>query len=86
MPDGSIVERGVLIASDEAWDMAVRAAEVIGPLAGRGTVGLAVAQDAAARLGVSLRQVYVLVSRWWAGEGVVSDLLPARSGGGGRLG
>ncbi len=66
----------------------MRAAEVIGPLAGRGTVGLAQAQEAAARLGVSRRQVYVLVGRWRAGEGVISDLLASRSGGGrggGRL-
>src|SRR5438270_4938502 len=57
MPEGPIAERGVLTATDAAWDAAVRAAEVIGPLAGHGTVGLAAAQDAAARLGVSRRQM-----------------------------
>jgi hypothetical protein len=31
---------------------------------------------AAAQLGVSRRQVYVLLRRWRQGEGVVSDLLP----------
>ncbi|MFE9890640.1 DNA-binding domain-containing protein [Streptomyces scopuliridis] len=39
-------------------------------------------------LQISRRQVYALVGRWRAGEGVVSDLLPGRSSGGiggGRL-
>jgi putative transposase len=86
--EGSIAERGVLTASDEAWTAAARAAEAIGPLAARSTVGLAEADDVAGRLGISRRQVYVLVGRWRAGEGVVSDLLPSCPGGGrggGRL-
>ncbi|TMR17461.1 DDE-type integrase/transposase/recombinase [Nonomuraea turkmeniaca] len=83
-----IIERGVLTAPDEAWDVAVRQAEVIGRLAAGPRVGLAAADAAAAELGVSRRQVYVLLGRWRAGEGVVSDLLPRRSSGGrgrGRL-
>jgi len=43
---------------------------------------------AAAELGLSRRQVYVLLRRWREGEGVASDLLPGRSSGGrggGRL-
>src|SRR6266702_2921322 len=35
-----------------------------------------------AELGVSRRQVYVLLHRWRQGEGVVSDLLPGTSSGG----
>jgi putative transposase len=88
MADGPVVERGVLSAPAQVWDAAVRQAEVIGRLAGKGTVGLEAADKAAAELGVSRRQVYVLVGRWRAGEGVVSDLLPGRSSGGrggGRL-
>ncbi len=81
-----MVERGVVTAPPQVWDVAVRRAEVIGRLAGKGMVGLAAADMAAAELGVSRRQVYVLVGRWRAGEGVVSDLLPGRSDGGrGRL-
>ena len=39
--------------------------------------------DAAAdELGLSRRQVYVLLGRWRTGAGVVSDLLPGRSSGG----
>jgi putative transposase len=53
-----------------------------------GRPSLEAADKAAAELGVSRRQVHVLVGRWRAGEGVVSDLLPGRSSGGrsgGRL-
>jgi putative transposase len=67
LAEGPLVERGVLTAPGEAWDAAVRRAEVIGQLAQRRTVGLAAADQAAAELGVSRRQVYVLVGRWRAG-------------------
>ncbi|MEV1178317.1 DDE-type integrase/transposase/recombinase, partial [Nonomuraea sp. NPDC049784] len=77
-----IIERGVLTAPDEAWDVAVRQAEVIGRLAAGPRVGLAAADAAADELGISRRHVYVLLGRWRAGEGVVSDLLPRRSSGG----
>jgi putative transposase len=85
--DPAVVERGVLTAAAERWDLAVRRAGVIGQLAGQSTVGLA-AEAAAAELGVSRRRVYVLIGRWRAGEGLASDLLPGTSSGGrggGRL-
>ncbi|MFW5420955.1 DDE-type integrase/transposase/recombinase [Nocardiopsis sp. CNT-189] len=88
MTDEPVAERGVLTAPAQAWDTAVRQAEVIGPLAEKDTVGLAEADEAAAKLQISRRQVYVLLGRWRADEGVVSDLLPGRSSGGrggGRL-
>jgi putative transposase len=80
--DGAVVERGVLTAPGLVWDAASRRAAVIGRLDAKPTVGLAAADEAAAELGTSRRQVYVLVGRWRAGEGVVSDLLPDRSSGG----
>lgn len=83
-----VAECGVLTAPGPVWDAAVRRAEVIGRLAEQPTVGLAAVDQAADELGVSRRQVYALVVRWRAGEGVVSDLLPGRSNGGrggGRL-
>ncbi len=86
--DPVVAERGVLTAPAEAWDLAVRQAEVIRELAAQRVVGLEAADAAAAELGVSRRQVYVLVRRWRAGEGLVSDLLPGTSSGGrggGRL-
>jgi putative transposase len=61
--DPAVVERGVLTAAAERWDLAVRRAGVIGQLAGRSTVGLAAAEAAAAELGVSRRRVYVLIGR-----------------------
>lgn len=83
-----MVESGVLTAPGPVWDAALRRAEVIGRLAEKSAVGLEAADEAAIELGISRRQVYVLVGRWRAGEGVVSDLLPGHSSGGrgaGRL-
>jgi putative transposase len=88
LAEGLVVERGVLTAPDPVWDAAARRASVIGQLAERDIVGSTAAAQAAAELGVSRRQVYVLVARWRAGQGVVSDLIPGRSAGGrgqGRL-
>jgi putative transposase len=68
--------------------LAARRASVIRELAAQRVVSMEDADAAAARLGVSRRQVYVLVGRWRAGEGLVSDLLPGTSSGGrdgGRL-
>jgi putative transposase len=86
--DPAVEERGVLTAPAEAWGLAVRRADVIRELAAQRVVGLEAADAVASRLGVSRRQVYVLVGRWRAGEGVASDLLPGASSGGrggGRL-
>jgi len=80
--DPVVAERGVLTASAEAWDLATRRAEVVRELAGQRVVSVADADAAAARLGVSRRQVYVLVGRWRAGGGLVSGLLPGTSSGG----
>lgn len=83
-----VAEHGVLTASGDAWKLAVRRAAVIRRLAAMPSVGLLTADQAAAQLGISRRQVYVLVRRWRAGQGAPSDLIPGRSGGGrggGRL-
>ena len=83
-----IVERGLLTMSDAAWDRAVRQAAVIAPLAALEVVGHRAADDAAENLGVSRRQVYVLIDRYRSGTGRVTDLVPGQSGGGrggGRL-
>jgi hypothetical protein len=80
MADDVVAERGVLTAPAEAWVLAVRRADVIRELAAQRVVGLDAADTAAARLGVSRRQVYVLVGRWRAGEGVASDLLRGPAG------
>lgn len=77
-----ILERGLLTVSPEVWALAVRRAGVVGPLAAAGTAGGEAVEAAAAELGVSRRQVYVLLRRWRDGQGAVSDLIPGRSSGG----
>jgi putative transposase len=59
--DAVVAERGVVTASEQAWDLAARRADVIKGLAAQRVVSLKDADAAAARLGVSRRQVYVLV-------------------------
>jgi hypothetical protein len=56
MVEGPVVECGVLTASAQTWDAAVRRAEVIRQLAEQATVGLDAADSAAAELGISRRQ------------------------------
>lgn len=83
-----IVERGVVTLSDEAWAQARHRTEIIGPLATLEVVGHEAADAAAQALGLSRRQVYVLIRRARQGTGLVTDLAPGRSGGGkgkGRL-
>jgi len=58
---GGIVERGLLSTSDQEWAEARRRSAVIGPLAAMGGVGHQAADAAAEQLGLSRRQVYVLV-------------------------
>lgn len=85
--DVQIVERGVLALSADAWEEARRRAALIGPLA-TGPVSHGAADAAAEQLGLSRRQVYVLVKSWRQGSGLVTDLAVARSDGGrggGRL-
>lgn len=83
MADGAtVVERGVLTADAGTWELAARRAEMVRRLAAQDTVGHEAADVAAAELGCSRRQVYVLVRRWRAGEGLASDLLPRVSSGG----
>jgi putative transposase len=80
--DSAVVERGVLTSDAARWALAVQRAGVIGRLAQRDRVRVAAADEAAAKLGVSRRQVYELVKRWRAGAGLTSDLLPGKSSGG----
>src|SRR5216683_1516804 len=80
--DSAVVERGVLTSDVARWELAVQRAGVIGRLAQRDRVSVAAADEAAAKWGVSRRQVYELVKRWRVGEGWRSDLLPGKSSGG----
>src|SRR5438552_3286150 len=84
----TIPERGVLTLSEQAWAEAHRRAQVIAPLAARSVVDQHTADEAAAQIGLSRRQIYNLLRRYRCGDGLVSDLAPGRSHGGkgqGRL-
>jgi putative transposase len=81
-------ERGLLTLSDKAWELARRRMQVIAPLAALDTVGHQAADDGSQQLGLSRRQVYVLVRRYRQGAGLLTDLAPGQSSGGkgkGRL-
>ncbi|MEE9947808.1 MULTISPECIES: Mu transposase C-terminal domain-containing protein [Pseudomonas] len=83
-----ITEQGVATLSEQVWERARRRAEIIGPLVQSETVGHEAADAAAQALGLSRRQVYVLIRRARQGSGLVTDLAPGQSGGGkgkGRL-
>ncbi|MDZ1213527.1 helix-turn-helix domain containing protein, partial [Klebsiella pneumoniae] len=69
-----IPEQGVATLPDEAWERARRRAEIISPLAQSETVGHEAADMAAQALGLSRRQVYVLIRRARQGSGLVTDL------------
>ncbi|MDJ0358582.1 helix-turn-helix domain-containing protein [Paenarthrobacter sp. PH39-S1] len=77
-----VAAHGQLTMSDSAWEQARSRAAVIGALAVRGAIGIVAADRAAAELGVSLRQVYVLLGRYRQGSGLVTDLAVRRSTGG----
>lgn len=74
--------QGHLTMPDAEWEQAQSRAAIIGSLAARGTIRLADADRAAADLGVSRRQVYVLLGRYRHGSGYVTDLAVRRSTGG----
>lgn len=84
----SITEYGVATLPEQAWERARRRAEIIGPLAQSETVGHEAANAAAQALGLSRRQVYVLIRRARQGSGLVTDMALGQSSGGkgkGRL-
>jgi putative transposase len=83
-----IAEQGVATLSDEAWVQAQHRTEIIAPLVALEVVGHQAADVAAQALGVSRRQVYILIRRARQGSGLVTDLVPGQSCGGkgkGRL-
>jgi putative transposase len=67
---------------ENVWAETKRRAEVIAPLAGHGRVDRGAAADAAKRLGISSRQVYSLIRRYRAGNGLLTDIAPRVSSGG----
>lgn len=83
-----VTELGVLTLPDADWEIAKKRLAIIGPLAALDAVGHQVADDAAHLLGLSRRQVYVLIRRARQGSGLVTEMARGRSDGGkgkGRL-
>lgn len=80
--DPRIPEYGALSMPDVAWERLRRQDEVIGPLAAMTAVTHHAADAAALELGLSRRQVYVLIARHRRGNGLLTDLAPGRSAGG----
>ena len=72
--DAAINERGLLTLSERAWAKAKHRADVIGRLAALKEVSMDEADKAAVELGISQRQVYKLIRRYKAGDGLVTDL------------
>ncbi|MBL1262679.1 helix-turn-helix domain-containing protein [Methylomicrobium sp. RS1] len=77
-----VIEQGLLTLSEDAWELASRRARFIAPLAALEPIGRQAADDAAEQLGVSRRQVYLLIRRYRQGTGLVTDLAPGKSSGG----
>lgn len=77
-----IGESGTLTMPEVTWDRAKAISVVIAPLAAQTIVGGAAVDAAASSLGVSRRQVYVLIKRHRDGSGLLTDLAPGRSSGG----
>lgn len=77
-----IGEHGTLTMPDALWERMKKISSVIAPLAAQTPVGLTAADVAASFLGISRRQVYVLIKRHREGSGLLTDLAPGRSSGG----
>lgn len=77
-----IREPGTLTMPDALWGRTKSISAVITPLATHAVVGRAAVDAAALALGISRRQVYVLIKRHRDGSGLLTDLAPGRSSGG----
>lgn len=77
-----IAESGTLTMPDVAWERTKLVSAAIEPLAAQSIVGRVAVDAVAASLGISRRQVYVLIKRHRDGSGLLTDLAPGRSSGG----
>ena len=77
-----IAESGTLTIPNIVWDRTKSISAAIAPLASQTIIGRAAVDGVAASLGISRRQVYVLIKRNRDGSGLLTDLAPGRSSGG----
>lgn len=78
----SLIERGLLSVSDLEWERARLSMEVISPLAKLTVITSELVDNAAKKLGVSRRQIYLLIERYRQGNGLITDMLTKKSFGG----
>lgn len=71
-----------LTMSDEGWQLAVHRHRVISELSLKQPASRVLVAEAADQLGVSPRQIYLLLERYRKGTGLVTDLISHRSNGG----
>ncbi len=74
-------EPGPLTIPDVLWERTKLISAVIALLANRAIFGRAAVDAAASSLGVSQRQVYVLINRYRDGSGLLTALAPGRPSG-----
>lgn len=77
---GRVAEQGILTPSDEALVQAREWQAIIGPLAKLNVVEHVSADAAVHELGLSGRQMYVLIQRSRQGSGLITDLVSDQSG------
>lgn len=77
-----IAESGTMTMPDVMWNRTKSVSAAIAPLAAQSIVGRVAVDAAAASLGISRQQVYVLIKRHRNGSGLLTDLAPGRSSGG----
>ncbi len=82
--DNTLIEQGLLSASDIEWDCARLRMGIIAPLAQLKIVTWDLADNAAEKLSLSRRQIYTLIKRYRHGQGLVTDMLLNKSHGGGK--
>ena len=80
--DESITDRGVLSLPEYAWAQAFLRSQIIAPLADTQLIGHQAADEAAHALGLSRRQIYVLVRCYRQGSSLVTDMARHQSSGG----
>ncbi|MDQ5951455.1 MAG: putative transposase, partial [Patescibacteria group bacterium] len=79
-PESSAIsEHGLLTLSSEAWEQLQQKSQVITPLAALPLISHHAADTAARQLGLSRRQIYVLIRRCRQGQGLLTDLIPRKS-------
>ena len=71
-----IAESGTLTMPDVVWDRTKLISAAIAPLAAQSIVGRVAVDAVVASLGISRRQVYVLIKRHRDGSGLLTDLAP----------